>query len=198
MANQRHEPEGRKKMDGCEHTRALKDGRKLTLYIEEYLDQYYFAAAIDGREITSVSGIGKAPAHKFGAEFTHIIGPVLLKEAEAEALEAERARLLAAREAKRQLPEGLEDCRAALEAEEDYRQAFSQMMEDGDNDGARPPRKPTIFDFAKYPRAMLYLRAEGYTYAANDKKYSAGKKALKILEAGGSMAEAQAVLDNWV
>lgn len=51
---------------------------------------------------------------------------------------------------------------------------------------------------AKYPRAALALNAQGYALASHPNKTAAGRKALELLENGGSMEEAQAILDNWL
>lgn len=97
---------------------------------------------------------------------------------------------------------GLEELRAAQEREERHGRRFARMMDDEHNDGARPPRReagPAFADLAaKHPRARLYLRAESYSFAANDQKAAAGKEAMEILEHGGSEADAARVLENWL
>jgi len=96
---------------------------------------------------------------------------------------------------------GLRSLREALNAEEEYREAINQMMDDESNDGVSPPTKPSSDSSAlatASPRAALYLKAENYYYASNDRKVSAGRKAMQILTEGGSEDEARAVLDNWL
>ncbi|PNC21303.1 hypothetical protein CXU19_13360 [Akkermansia muciniphila] len=51
---------------------------------------------------------------------------------------------------------------------------------------------------AKYPRAALALNATSYTLANHPSKITAGKKALELLKNGGSLEEAQSILDNWL
>lgn len=51
---------------------------------------------------------------------------------------------------------------------------------------------------AKHPRAALALTAESYIGAGHIDKSIAGKKALELLRNGGSMEEAQSILDNWL
>jgi len=81
-----------------------------------------------------------------------------------------------------------------------YLEAFSKMMDEENNDGVNPPKAPkmNIDDLsAKYPRAVLYLRAESYASASNIDKWSAGQQAVEILKNGGSDAEAADILNNW-
>ncbi|TYB18845.1 hypothetical protein FXB85_11145 [Aggregatibacter actinomycetemcomitans] len=74
-------------------------------------------------------------------------------------------------------------------------------MEDEYNDGVNMPRRPTsnIDELcAKYPRAAMYLKADSYSNAENYDKASAGDKAKKLLNEGGSIEDAQKILDNWL
>ncbi len=87
-----------------------------------------------------------------------------------------------------------EDCR--------YDQQFEKMMEDEQNDGVNPPaaynkQQTASVLAAQFPRAAVYLKAEGYLQASNDKKYSAGKKAMEIIATGGTIEEAEVTLKNW-
>lgn len=49
----------------------------------------------------------------------------------------------------------------------------------------------------KYPRAALYLVAEGYTQASNYLKTGAGKKAMEMLKSGCELSDAETVLNDW-
>ena len=49
----------------------------------------------------------------------------------------------------------------------------------------------------KYPRAAVWHKADAYTSASNYAKSAAGAKAKKIIEDGGSLKDAEAVLKNW-
>jgi len=121
------------------------------------------------------------------------------------ALAEYRANYIKAREARENSLElavpGLASLRAARADEARYREEFERMMEDEGNDGVNPPTKPAVSSSdlaAQYPRAALYLKAESYSCASNDRKASAGSKAAAILANGGSEDEARAVLDNWL
>lgn len=96
---------------------------------------------------------------------------------------------------------GLDLLRSAIREHDVYASRFDAMMEDEYNDGARPPARPTS-DLAalsrEYPRAAAYLRAEQASWAADYRKSGAGERAKKILEAGGEIAEADAVLAGWL
>ena len=81
---------------------------------------------------------------------------------------------------------------------------FNRMMEDEQNDGARPP-KPTDDDAKKQledmlaanPRAAQYVRALAFEDASNYMKAAAGTKAKNMLLAGESAEKAKAALDDW-
>lgn len=82
-----------------------------------------------------------------------------------------------------------------------YHEQFQRGMEDEYNDGVSMPTRPTsdINELSnKYPRAAMYLKADDYSCAANYNKASAGNKAKALLDAGGSIDEAQKILDNWL
>jgi hypothetical protein len=114
---------------------------------------------------------------------------------------AKEDQMAAERKAKLELQfPGLAELRAAIEDEERYQREFRQMMEDGDNDGVKPPAPmANVGELQKkYPRAAAYLRAESYRYAANDAKAEAGHKAMALLEKGGSIEEAEKILENWL
>ena len=49
----------------------------------------------------------------------------------------------------------------------------------------------------KYPRAAVWHKADAYTSASNYAKSAAGEKAKKIIENGGSLKDAEAILKNW-
>lgn len=86
-----------------------------------------------------------------------------------------------------------------------YVKEFGMMMDDENNDGVNPPApiseniQEVAIELAKlYPRAACYLQAENYTYASNDKKYAAGKHAMQVLADGGSIQEAQKIMNDWI
>lgn len=129
-----------------------------------------------------------------GKKVSVAITPDLRNQISREQMRAEDARL-------EQLFPGLTLLKAAYQSESAYSEAFNRMMEDEQNDGVRPPKAPAI-DIdklaAQYPRAALYLKADGYTMSANDKRSAAGDKAIRVLKSGGSIADAEAILKNWV
>ena len=96
---------------------------------------------------------------------------------------------------------GLRELRAAYDAEEKYRSDCATALEDEMRDGVNIPVAPrTDIDAlaAQYPRANLYLKAEGYADASHYAKASAGRKAMTLLREGGTIEEAAAILDGWL
>lgn len=96
---------------------------------------------------------------------------------------------------------GLRQLQKAQMDEEIYQEQFNAMMEDEQNDGVNPPSAPKIsFDelAKKYPRAAVYVRAEGYKCASHYAKSAAGEKAMKLLKQGGEIKEAEFILENWL
>lgn len=86
-------------------------------------------------------------------------------------------------------------------ADEQNKRAWNNI--ENDAHGYKPLKATEIYKELeetrkKYPRAALALVAENYQYASDDRKVTAGKKALELLKNGGTMEEAQAILDNWL
>jgi hypothetical protein len=94
---------------------------------------------------------------------------------------------------------GLDELRAARSAKNDYDRSMSKFIA-GDGLSRRPVRPETDVEAlaTAYPRANVYLLAEAYSNASNDRKSSAGVRAMSILKAGGSIDEARRVLDGWL
>ena len=108
--------------------------------------------------------------------------------------------------------------RLANEAEceaERYVRDFDRMMDDGDNDGVRPPKPEDRSHAAKLtsllaanPRAALYLKAkrqaDGTHWADNTGAGAAARKAMEMLVAGATIEEAAEALahrnktDEWI
>jgi len=81
---------------------------------------------------------------------------------------------------------GLDELRAAYEQAEQEYEAFARMMDDEQNDGARPP-KPAANPAelaAKYPVAAAYLKAEAWSMASHYAKAAAGRKAMERIANG--------------
>jgi len=101
---------------------------------------------------------------------------------------------------------GLNELKAAQEAayNEDarYSAQFSRMMDSGDCispiavDKSLQEKADSLA--TEYPRAAMYLKAQSYTYASNHHKYGAGKDAQAIIATGGSLQDAEEVLNNWL
>ena len=84
---------------------------------------------------------------------------------------------------------GLAELRAAHDAEASYLYNFDRMMSDESNDGVNAPSVPAANtdDLSKkYPRAALYLKAEGYSDANSPARRSAGKKAMEMFLSGAT------------
>lgn len=146
-------------------------------------------AAKGATHYLSIAGQMVVLAPGSGEKYNAAYGAVLAAECE-----AEQARLEAA------VP-GVHALRAAYDGETAYQDAFERMMADEQNDGVNPPRRPASNSdelAAQYPRAVVYLRAEGYSCAAHDLKASAGRKAMNILASGGSIEDAENILSNWL
>lgn len=50
----------------------------------------------------------------------------------------------------------------------------------------------------RFPREAMYVRAKDYTYSDNLYKYSAGKKAMRMIKAGKPLSEVREILENWL
>lgn len=117
-----------------------------------------------------------------------------------------RADAIAALEA--QVPGATEAIRlsgAAYNESERYSEEFAAMMDDENNDGARPPRPEDLSyrdklqaHLAAHPRAALYLKAkhqaEGSRWADNTGAGAAGRRAMELIEAGATLEDASAAL----
>ena len=94
---------------------------------------------------------------------------------------------------------GIELLRAAREAAQRYHREFRKMMEDGHNDGARPPRKPTTDPDAlarEYPIAAAYLKAEAWEGASHYVKAGIGRRAKSRKVAGEEAARVIADMEG--
>lgn len=95
---------------------------------------------------------------------------------------------------------GITLLRAAMRGEAAYFEAMQAMMEDEMNDGVKAPTHQKLDIEAirsQYPRAALYAKADGYHDASHYAKSSAGKKAKELLENGGSLSDAEEILNSW-
>lgn len=108
-------------------------------------------------------------------------------------LAAEKERAAAERERKLNGIEGLQELRNAISTAEGYAEAFSVAMQNEDQDGAFMPQKPKNNVAAlreRYPRAAAYIKAESWSFASNDAKSSAGRKAKESILNGDDYTQA--------
>lgn len=112
-----------------------------------------------------------------------------------------KVKAAAERKAKIDAIDGLTEIYTAINDELRYRREFNAMMDDEDNDGACPPKRPAVnvADLeAKYPRAAAYVKAEDYSLSSNHAKSSAGQKALEKIINGDDYATAlNEMEDEW-
>lgn len=82
--------------------------------------------------------------------------------------------------------EGLKEIEAAIAEHDKYHRDFNRRMENENlsSIGIPQPKSDITALKAKYPRAVAYLMADGYSNAANDSKVSAGEKAVKRIVNG--------------
>lgn len=147
--------------------------------IEEMISAYRITLADGGRiRMGNVRRVERDNALELiKTRKTEIVAHLQSKKAAAEKAAAER-------QAKVKEIEGLDELYATMKAAADYHEAFNRMMEDRDNDGAFPPKKPGVSPAeisAKYPRAAAYVRAENWASAAHYAKSAAGQKALEAI-----------------
>nr|DAK83384.1 MAG TPA: hypothetical protein [Bacteriophage sp.] len=159
-------------------------------------EELYCVYRIDKNGSTCDVVIAPESAHKMGDEI-HALRAAR-KEQWKNEWQAEKAAEQAALEAK--IP-GITALQEAYEAEAAYRAAFGRAMEDEGRDGVAMPKRPkaNIAELEKaHPRAALYIKADDYSDAMNDKKAAAGEKAKKMLEEGASLEAVEEVLKNWM
>ncbi|WP_220457319.1 hypothetical protein [Neisseria shayeganii] len=159
---------------------------------------------------------GKLPEGKYlylvvkkdGKDGAVIVNPEYLADFENKYAQAREAKMEKIRqetkareeELERKIP-GLSILRNAYYDINAYHDAFNRMMEDEQNDGVRPPKAPQADIEAleqQYPVAKVYLKACDYSDASNYQKAGAGRQAKILLESGGSIEEANKILDNWL
>ena len=89
---------------------------------------------------------------------------------------------------------GLAELRAARAAAEDYRDAFREMMSRGDGcmTGTRRPAESPAAVAVRYPVAVAYILAEGWSRASHHVKAAAGARAMDRIASGDDATEAVA------
>ena len=156
--------------------------RRIKMTVNEMIKKYRLTLAKrNGEDAIRVGKkVSKATIEEIRKAKPEIIAELKRREAEKKAAyEARQARINAI--------EGLKELQRAIAAEEAYREALNDMMEDEYNDGARPPKKPEISVKElkeKYPRAAAYLKAENWSLASNYIKAGAGQKAKERIISG--------------
>lgn len=106
------------------------------------------------------------------AEMQEIKAALLAEEAE-ERETAERRQNL------RDAIPGLKELEAAKEEQAAYREAFARAVDSGNGIYPAKPQSDPAELSTQYPMAAAMLRAESYSYAANYRKASAGRKAVE-------------------
>lgn len=129
-------------------------------------------------------------------DVTATILPASFRGQDGEAILAAFERIRAERDAAKhaKLP-AIDEVRDAYARQAEYNDACEHMMERG------VPAKPAV-DLAAldaaYPETCLYVRLERtLQVTSNDRKASAYKRALAILESGGSIEDATAATQGW-
>lgn len=105
----------------------------------------------------------------------------------------------AQRRAKIEAIEGLSELHEALRKKAEFYQNLNRMMDDENNDGVFPPRKPEVSPeeiAKKYPRAAAYVRAEDWSNAAHCAKASIGEKALDAIINGADYESAVKAMET--
>lgn len=74
---------------------------------------------------------------------------------------------------------GLKELEAAKAEQATYREAFARAVDSGDGIYPTKPKSDPEKLSARYPAAAAILRAESYSCASNDRKASAGRKAVE-------------------
>ena len=75
---------------------------------------------------------------------------------------------------------GLDELQACVNDWDNYHEGFNQMMEDEDNDGVNPPKRPAkevAGVAAQYPIASAYVKADNWSLASHYAKSGAGDRA---------------------
>jgi hypothetical protein len=113
-------------------------------------------------------------------------------EAEAEAADALDAQQLAG-------IAGLSELQSAIDAWEQYGAKLEAMMEDENNDGVFPPKKPEVSITElriQFPRAAAYIDAQTFAQADHYVKAAAGHKAMQAILSGADHTQAIAKMKN--
>lgn len=157
---------------------------------------YYSVYKLNDNGSTCNVIIAPESSHKMGDEI-HALRAARKEQWKQEWLKEQEAE---AQKLEAKVP-GLAALQAAYEAETAYREAFRVAMEDESRDGVAMPAQPETDVAAletEFPRAALYIKAEEYSMAADDRKATAGNRAKKLLAEGGSEKDAAAILENWL
>ncbi|KYK81791.1 PTS mannose transporter subunit IIAB [Aggregatibacter actinomycetemcomitans serotype e str. SC936] len=165
----------------------LTDERRSAIKKDEYYDAFEFTspvkgiAILDDESCKTLRAFNKAQNE---ARKTEYVALAKTKEVELEA----------------KYP-GIKELQKAYNEHAYYQEQFQKAMDNEYNDGVNMPHFPksNIYELCvKYPRAAMYLKADSYSNAENYDKARAGDKAKKLLDDGGSVEDAQKILDNWL
>lgn len=92
---------------------------------------------------------------------------------------------------------GLKELEAAKAEQAAYREAFARAVDSGNGIyPAKPKSDPEEELSARYPMAAAMLRAESYSRASNDRKASAGRKAVERILDGDDWEKVISDMEN--
>ncbi len=163
----------------------------MTMTITEAISRYSIMLHEDGDKLRCARPKAQADAQWIIAHKAEIIAELRRRQEQAAAAAREH-------QARIDAIEGLRELQAALNAHDAYRRAFAHMMDDGQNDGIRPPAVPasSIEELrARYPRAAAYIKADAWACAEHYAKAAAGRKALERIIQGDDYAAALADME---
>ena len=91
---------------------------------------------------------------------------------------------------------GLNELEAAKAEQAAYREAFARAVDSGDGIYPAKPKSDPEELSARYPMAAAMLRAESYSRTSNDRKASAGRKAVERILDGEDWEKATSDMEN--
>jgi TolA-binding protein len=91
---------------------------------------------------------------------------------------------------------GLKEVEKALDEMEEYRIKLNRAIHSGSSKAPMKPKHDIDEMRKKYPVAFLWIKAESFLNASNDRKYSAGKQAQDFI-LDGDLKKAEKAMDNW-
>lgn len=148
--------------------------------------------ALNAAEIQQMKATGRVETHKLGSYVLTETEAKTISDAIYDAKASIKAKMAT------NLP-GLEELRVVCDKNESAYAWNTKRFDDEMTSSLAPRRLIDTAELrAKYPRAAAYLKAEGYSLAANDRKATAGHEAMALLVNGGAIEDAEQILKNWL